>query len=155
MRNRTAIRKRGALLIAAAARGYVLFRPIPAPALTDKDLLIAADFRNTTGDTVFDANAPGPVAGVSAEARRAARSGNDQIVGSVKSVRAGTAHADQGGGRPGAAAVRQATKLDPGFTMAWSYADVSVARDQVAALSSAPWNTPRTSTVPSAVGGSI
>ena len=44
----------GAALFAAAAAAYVFFRPTPAPALTDKDLLLVADFRNTTGDAVFD-----------------------------------------------------------------------------------------------------
>jgi serine/threonine protein kinase/tetratricopeptide (TPR) repeat protein len=40
--------------IAAAAGAYLFLRPSPAPALTDKDLLLIADFRNTTGDAVFD-----------------------------------------------------------------------------------------------------
>ena len=44
----------GALLIAAAAGAYAFLRPAPAPALTDKDLLLVADFRNSTGDPVFD-----------------------------------------------------------------------------------------------------
>jgi len=44
----------GALLVAAAAGGYLFLRPTPAPALTDKDLLLVADFKNSTGDAVFD-----------------------------------------------------------------------------------------------------
>jgi serine/threonine protein kinase len=43
-----------AVVIAIAAGAYVSFRPGPTPGLTDKDLLLVADFRNTTGDTVFD-----------------------------------------------------------------------------------------------------
>jgi serine/threonine protein kinase/tetratricopeptide (TPR) repeat protein len=44
----------GTLLLAAAVVAYVFLRPAPAPALTDKDLLLVADFGNTTGDAVFD-----------------------------------------------------------------------------------------------------
>jgi tetratricopeptide (TPR) repeat protein len=44
----------GALVVALAAGAYVFLRPSPAPALTDKDRLLVAQFRNTTGDAVFD-----------------------------------------------------------------------------------------------------
>src|SRR5262245_7245739 len=44
----------GALLAAFAAGGYLFLRPAPAPALTDKDQLLIADFKNSTGDPVFD-----------------------------------------------------------------------------------------------------
>lgn len=54
-RRRLAWRVRaGAFLAAAAAGGYLFLRPAPAPALTDKDLLLVADFKNSTGDPVFD-----------------------------------------------------------------------------------------------------
>ncbi len=43
-----------AIATAAAAAAFVLFKPAAAPALTDRDLLLIADFKNSTGDTVFD-----------------------------------------------------------------------------------------------------
>jgi hypothetical protein len=41
-----------ALLIALLMAGYFFFRPTPR--LTDKDTIVLADFKNTTGDPVFD-----------------------------------------------------------------------------------------------------
>ena len=41
-----------AILVALLGVGYFFFRP--APKLTDKDSIILADFKNTTGDPVFD-----------------------------------------------------------------------------------------------------
>jgi serine/threonine protein kinase/tetratricopeptide (TPR) repeat protein len=43
------------LVLAAGALSYFLyFKPVHAPALTDKDTILLADFDNETGDTVFD-----------------------------------------------------------------------------------------------------
>ena len=44
----------GALVLAAAVGAFVTLRPTPAPALTDRDLLLVADFKNSTTDPVFD-----------------------------------------------------------------------------------------------------
>ena len=41
-----------AILVALLIAGYFFFRP--APKLTDKDIIVLADFANTTGDPVFD-----------------------------------------------------------------------------------------------------
>ncbi|CAN5880539.1 hypothetical protein BH18ACI5_BH18ACI5_10760 [soil metagenome] len=41
-----------AVVALLAGAGYVYFRP--APALTDRDTIVLADFNNTTGDPVFD-----------------------------------------------------------------------------------------------------
>jgi tetratricopeptide (TPR) repeat protein len=43
-----------AIVLAAALLAFIFLRPAPAPALTDRDLLLIADFRNSTGDAVFD-----------------------------------------------------------------------------------------------------
>ena len=43
-----------AAVIALAAGGVLLWQHIHAAPLTDKDVLVLADFTNTTGDTVFD-----------------------------------------------------------------------------------------------------
>jgi eukaryotic-like serine/threonine-protein kinase len=42
-----------AAIVVAAVVGYI-FYPRPAPALTDKDTIVIAEFTNTTGDPVFD-----------------------------------------------------------------------------------------------------
>ena len=41
-----------AAVVALCVAGYVYFRP--APKLTDKDIIVLADFVNTTGDPIFD-----------------------------------------------------------------------------------------------------
>ena len=43
-----------AILVALLIAGYSYFRPRPTPKLTDKDTIVLADFKNTTGDPVFD-----------------------------------------------------------------------------------------------------
>jgi tetratricopeptide (TPR) repeat protein/predicted Ser/Thr protein kinase len=54
-------RRRGVLIVAGAialvlagAAGLMLFNGKRTPALTDRDMLLVADFVNTTGDSVFD-----------------------------------------------------------------------------------------------------
>ena len=41
-----------AILVALLSRAYFYFHP--APKLTDKDIIVLADFVNNTGDPVFD-----------------------------------------------------------------------------------------------------
>jgi serine/threonine protein kinase/tetratricopeptide (TPR) repeat protein len=44
----------GAVVFAAAIAAFIFLKPTPAPALTDRDLLLVADFKNSTGEPVFD-----------------------------------------------------------------------------------------------------
>jgi tetratricopeptide (TPR) repeat protein len=44
----------GLVVVGAAAAAVLLLRGDPAPALTERDLVLIADFVNTTGDEVFD-----------------------------------------------------------------------------------------------------
>ena len=50
--NRIWIVPAAAILVALLIAGYFFFRPTPR--LTDKDTIVLADFKNTTGDPVFD-----------------------------------------------------------------------------------------------------
>src|SRR5436190_8820787 len=51
-RNRILILPAAAILVALLIAGYFFFRSTPR--LTDKDTIVLADFKNTTGDPVFD-----------------------------------------------------------------------------------------------------
>jgi hypothetical protein len=42
------------IIVAAAIAGAFYFRSRPATTLTDKDMIVLADFTNRTGDAVFD-----------------------------------------------------------------------------------------------------
>ena len=48
-----------AVALVLAAAGVFVWQRMQAKPLTDKDVLVLADFTNTTGDPVFDVHAAG------------------------------------------------------------------------------------------------